>query len=154
MVPFRTISWNDGNSSLKSVFLTGPIIRYLCSEQLITPQIASTTLISVLQGLQAHGQHDSNQVGIFLSFLSPLLIQIKSHSQSVLITLGVQIYEILRPKFPGLFEIMQQIPNTNIADLQKLDEKIAMGQQTKGNKIDKAKKDLFKKITAQVICTW
>lgn len=46
---------------------------------------------------------------------------------------------------------MQQIPNTNIADLQKLDEKIAMGHQTKGNKIDKAKKDLFKKITAQVI---
>lgn len=70
--------------------------------------------------------------------------------QSVLITLGVQIYEILRPKFPVLFEIMQQIPNTNIADLQKLDEKIAMGQQTKGNKIDKAKKDLFKKIAAQV----
>lgn len=62
----------------------------------------------------------------------------------------MQVYEILRPKFPVLFEIMQQIPNTNIADLQKLDEKIAMGQQTKGNKIDKAKKDLFKKISAQV----
>lgn len=44
---------------------------------------------------------------------------------------------------------MQQIPSINLADLQQLDEKIALGQ-TKGNKIDKAKKDLFKKITAQV----
>lgn len=44
---------------------------------------------------------------------------------------------------------MQQIPNISAGDLQKLDEKIAMGG-TKGNKIDKAKRDLFKKITGQV----
>lgn len=44
---------------------------------------------------------------------------------------------------------MQQIPNINAADLQKLDEKIAAGS-TKGNKIDKAKRDLFKKLTSQV----
>ena len=71
------------------------------------------------------------------------------YQQTTLITLGVQIYEILRPKFPQIVEILQQIPNTNIADIQKLDEKIALGA-TKGNKIDKAKKDLFKKLTAQV----
>lgn len=65
-------------------------------------------------------------------------------------TLGVQVYEILRPKFPHIVEIVQQIPNTNLADIQKLDEKILMGSQSKGNKIDKYKKDLFKKITAQV----
>lgn len=70
--------------------------------------------------------------------------------QATLITLGVQVYEILRPKFPQIVEIMQQIPNTNVADIQKLDEKILSGAQSKG-KIDKYKKDLFKKITAQVI---
>lgn len=70
--------------------------------------------------------------------------------QATLITLGVQVYEILRPKFPHVVEILQQIPNTNIADIQKLDEKVCMGTNTKGNKIDKFKKDLFKKITAQV----
>lgn len=59
------------------------------------------------------------------------------------------MYEILRPKFPHILDIIQQIPNTNIADIQKLDEKISLGA-TRGNKIDKAKKDLFKKITAQV----
>lgn len=69
--------------------------------------------------------------------------------QATLITLGVQVYEILRPKFPHIVEIMQQIPNTNVADIQKLDEKVLVGAQSKG-KIDKYKKDLFKKITAQV----
>lgn len=68
-----------------------------------------------------------------------------------MITLGVQVYEILRPKFPHIVEIIHQIPNTNMADIQKLDEKVMSGAQSKGNKIDKYKKDLFKKITAQVI---
>lgn len=69
--------------------------------------------------------------------------------QASLTTLGCQVYEILRPKFQVVAEIMQQIPNISAGDLQKLDEKIAMGG-TKGNKIDKAKRDLFKKITGQV----
>lgn len=64
-------------------------------------------------------------------------------------TLGCQTYEILRPKFQVVAEIMQQIPNISAGDLQKLDEKIAVGS-TKGNKIDKAKRDLFKKMTGQV----
>lgn len=62
---------------------------------------------------------------------------------------------------------MQQIPNLNINDLQKLDEKILntpiagplanatnQGSATTGsksNKIDKNKKDLFKKITSHLI---
>lgn len=46
---------------------------------------------------------------------------------------------------------MSQIPNVNAADLQKLDEKVAVKSNlTKGNKIDKIKKDLFKKLTGQV----
>lgn len=44
---------------------------------------------------------------------------------------------------------MQQIPNVNAADLHKLDEKLA-APPAKGNKIEKGKKDLFKKITSQV----
>lgn len=60
------------------------------------------------------------------------------------------MYEILRPKFPHCVQILQQIPNSQLDDIQKLDEKIAAGAATKGNKIDKAKKDLFKKLTAPV----
>lgn len=57
------VSWNDSTVSLKAVLLTGPIVRFLASEQLITPSMASDIMCSVLQGLQSHGQHDSNQVG-------------------------------------------------------------------------------------------
>ncbi|XP_055372333.1 exportin-5 [Condylostylus longicornis] len=130
MTILSAISWNDSNCSVKSVQLTAPVMRYLAAEQLLTPSIATNALIAVLRGLQVHGQHET--------------------IQSPLITLGVQVYEILRPKFPNVFEIMQRIPNINSADLQKLDEKIATSQ-TKGNKIDKSKKDLFKKITSQLI---
>lgn len=88
--------------------------------------------------------------------------------QASLIAIGVQVYEIVRPTHASeVLSIMQQIPNLNINDLQKLDEKIlntpasnplanATNQGTgatgnKSNKIDKNKKDLFKKITSQLI---
>lgn len=56
------IHWNDSMSSLKAVLLTGPIVRFMATEQLVSPTIASNVLIAILQGLQTHGQHDSNQV--------------------------------------------------------------------------------------------
>lgn len=56
------VYWNDSTVSLKAVLLTGPIVRFLSGEQLITPSLASNIIIAVLQGLQSHGQHDSNQV--------------------------------------------------------------------------------------------
>jgi exportin-5 len=80
-----------------------------------------------------------------------------------LIALGVQVYEIIRPLHANVvMNIMQQIPNLNINDLQKLDEKIvsvlANATNTGGgtttvvkSKIDKNKKDLFKKITSPLI---
>ncbi|XP_052872202.1 exportin-5 [Anopheles cruzii] len=130
MTVLSVLSWNDSISSLKATLLSGPIIRFLVSEHLITEALASNIVIAVLKALQLHGQHESNQTS--------------------LITLGVQAYEILRPKFPNILEVLHQIPNHSPADIQKLDEKISLGS-TKGNKIDKAKKDLFKKITSHII---
>ncbi len=92
--------------------------------------------------------------------------------QASLITLGVQVYEILRPKFSNLVSsIMQQIPNLVISNLHKLNEKILNGTNplanfnhsfataqpipalstAKASKIDKNKKDLFKKITSHLV---
>lgn len=59
------VYWNDSTVSLKAVLLTGPIVRFLAGEQLITPSLASNIMTAVLQGLQSHGQHDSNQVKVF-----------------------------------------------------------------------------------------
>lgn len=44
---------------------------------------------------------------------------------------------------------MQQIPGVNLVDLQKLDERIS-GSTSKGNKVEKVKKDLFRKLTFNV----
>lgn len=44
---------------------------------------------------------------------------------------------------------MQQIPGVNLSDLQKLDERIS-GSTSKGNRVEKVKKDLFKKLTGNV----
>lgn len=134
--------------------MAGPIVRFLASEDLLTSNLATQILVAVLHGLQIHGQHEGNQVNIELHIHTidssiNQSISFVFFKQATLITLGVQVYEILRPKFQHIVEIVQQIPNTNIADIQKLDEKISSGG-TKGNKIDKYKKDLFKKITAPV----
>lgn len=56
------LSWNDSISSLKATLLTGPIVRYMATEQLLNPSLASNLMIAVLQAFQVHGQHDSNQV--------------------------------------------------------------------------------------------
>lgn len=44
---------------------------------------------------------------------------------------------------------MEQIPEVNVMDLQKFDEKVLKEMQ-KGNKVDKAKKEMFKKLTSSV----
>ncbi|XP_012279678.1 exportin-5 [Orussus abietinus] len=124
------LSWNDSNASLRATTLTGPIVRALAADCSLTPAMAAHIMVAVLQGLQLHGQHEANQ--------------------GSLITLGAQVYECLRPKFPNIIDVMQQIPGVNPADLQRFDEKMSV-TSTKGNKVEKGKKDLFKKITNQLI---
>lgn len=123
------LSWNDSNASLKATMLTGPIVRALANDGSLTPAMAAHIMVAVLRGLQHHGQHEANQ--------------------GSLVTLGAQVYECLRPKFPNIIEVMQQIPGVTPADLQRFDEKMAV-TNTKGNKVEKGKKELFKKITNQV----
>lgn len=130
MTLLNALSWNDGTCSLKAVNVAAPVMRFLAAEQLMDSNKAVSAFTSVLQGLQVHGQHEANQAG--------------------LITLGVQFYELLRPKFSLLSEVLKSIPNVSAADIQKFDEKISI-TPIKGNKVDKAKKDIFKKLTAQLV---
>ncbi|KAH8421457.1 hypothetical protein KR009_008314 [Drosophila setifemur] len=130
MTLLKAIAWNDGMSSMKAVNIAAPVMRFLAADQLMDEDKAVTAFTAVLQGMQVHGQHEANQSG--------------------LVTLGVQFYELLRPQFPILSEVLQHIPGVNAADIQKFDEKIAVAP-VKGNKVDRAKKDLFKKLTAQLV---
>ncbi|KDR17037.1 Exportin-5 [Zootermopsis nevadensis] len=126
----RALCWNDSTTSMKATNLAGPMVRQLSSDGSLTPDVAAHIMTSVLQALQLHGQHEAN--------LGSLLV------------LGAQLYEILRPAFPNIIEVMNQIPNCNPQELQKLDERILSTNQ-KGNKLEKAKKDIFKRLTSQLI---
>lgn len=87
-------------------------------------------MAAVLNALTLHGQHEANQ--------------------GSLLTLGAQMYELLRPTFHEVLGVMQQIPGVNPMDLQKLDERIS-GSTSKGNnKVEKVKKDMFKKVIGTV----
>ncbi|KAJ8964038.1 hypothetical protein NQ314_005178 [Rhamnusium bicolor] len=124
------LSWIDSNASLKATYLTGPIVRQLASDNSLNGEMAAHIMAAILNALTLHGQHEANQ--------------------GSLLTLGAQIYELLRPSFLEVLSIMQQIPGVNPVDLQKLDERIS-GSTSKGNKVEKVKKDLFKKLTGNLI---
>ncbi|CAG9856617.1 unnamed protein product [Phyllotreta striolata] len=124
------LSWIDSNASLKATSLIGPIVRQLVSDKSLNGDVAAHIMAAVLNALTLHGQHEANQ--------------------GSLLTLGAQIYELLRPTFLEVLAVMQQIPGVNPVDLQKLDERIS-GNTSKGNKVEKVKKDLFKKITGSLI---
>lgn len=165
LIIFSCIAWNDSIASLKASLLGGLVVRFLANKNLITPNMASILLTRVLQGLQLHGQHDSNQVWnldieLTLEYEINLIFLLKAF----LMTLGVQVYEIIRPMHHDVaLSIMHQIPNINIAELQKLDDKIIssspLGNNTNNlvaatilnTKIDKARKDSFKKITSNIV---
>lgn len=123
------LSWIDSNASLKASYLIGPIVRQLMGDNSLNGEMAAHIMAAILHALTLHGQHEANQ--------------------GTLLTLGAQMYELLRPTFPEVLGIMQQIPGVNPVDLQKLDERIS-GTTSKGNKVEKVKKDLFKKITGNV----
>lgn len=71
---------------MKASILVGPVIRQLVFDDVLTPEIASHVMTSLLLGLQVHGQHDANQ--------------------GALLALGAQLYELLRPKFPNILEVI------------------------------------------------
>ncbi|KAH1021244.1 hypothetical protein HUJ04_010781 [Dendroctonus ponderosae] len=124
------LSWIDSTASLKATQLAGPIVRQLTIDASLTGEMATHIMVAVLNSLILHGQHEGNQ--------------------GLLLTLGAQVYEMLRPSFVEVLGVMQQIPGVDPVDLQKLDERIS-GSTSKGNKIEKVKKDLFKKLTANLI---
>ncbi|CAG9765454.1 unnamed protein product [Ceutorhynchus assimilis] len=124
------LSWIDSNASLKATQLTGPIVRQLTVDASLNGEMATHIMAAILNALILHGQHEANQ--------------------GALLTLGAQIYEMLRPTFVEVLGVMQQIPGVNPVDLQKLDERIS-GTTSKGNKVEKVKKDLFKKLTGNLI---
>ncbi|CAB3228733.1 unnamed protein product [Arctia plantaginis] len=126
----RALTWSDSMSSLRATALAWPALRGALGAGRVGAGEASAALGAVLQALRVHGQHDANQ--------------------AALLALAVQTYEILRPLFPDVASVLRSIPDVDAHDLQRLDDKLA-AQNAKPSKIDKSKRDLFKKITSRLI---
>lgn len=84
-VYFRALSWPDSGTSFKAAMLTAPMVRQLLANGSVSDMVATHIMTSVLQGLQLHGHHDVNQ--------------------SVLVQLGTQVYDMLRPRFIEVVEV-------------------------------------------------
>lgn len=81
----RALSWPDSGTSYKAASLTAPVVRQLLADGSVSAMVATHIMTSVLQGLQLHGHHDVNQ--------------------SVLLQLGTQVYDMLRPRFVEVVEV-------------------------------------------------
>ncbi|XP_068627564.1 exportin-5 [Battus philenor] len=126
----RALTWNDSTSSLRACSLALPALRAALAAGRVGAAEASGALAAVLQALRTHGQHDANQ--------------------AALLALAVQAYEALRPRFPGIVSVLRAIPDVDAHDIHRLDEKLA-ANNSKPAKIDKSKRDLFKKIASRLI---
>ncbi|GBP07029.1 Exportin-5 [Eumeta japonica] len=124
------LTWSDSMSSLRACPLVVPALRAALEANRVTANEANGALAAVLQALRTHGQHDANQ--------------------AALLALAVQVYETLRPRFPSVVGVLRAIPDVDAHDLHRLDEKLTAAP-ARPAKIDKSKRDLFKKITARLI---
>ncbi|XP_076324689.1 exportin-5-like protein Ranbp21 [Tachypleus tridentatus] len=126
------LHWLDTTTCLKSVQLCSPVLKQLLSDSVIQqPEEASYILQSVLKGLQELGEHEANQ--------------------ALLLGLGLQTYETLRPVFPTLQTVLAQVTGCTQKDLQSFDEKIL--QTSSGKITEKRKKDMFRKLVLDIIGT-
>ena len=109
------ISWPDSPSSSKSCALLELMLPRLVDQGSLGPDDANNLMMSVLKAFQDMGHHEANNIAL-------------TH-------LGLSCYELLRPRFPGVRDIFNLVPNCNPDDLNKFDSKIVAGQKGTGEKV-------------------
>ncbi|XP_021379972.1 exportin-5-like [Mizuhopecten yessoensis] len=130
MYVFNSLSWNDSTMVLRATTVCWLAIKQLLTDSKLVPEAVNVFFCAVLFGLQAHGQHEA--------------------AQNDLLLLGAQMYDLLRPHFPNLANILLQVPNCSVEAVKAFDEKILQSSPQKQIP-DKKKKDLFKKLVADII---
>nr|XP_027206686.1 LOW QUALITY PROTEIN: exportin-5-like [Penaeus vannamei] len=129
----KVLWWQDSGACLKAVGVVGQVLRWLVGEgQHLSPDAVRQVLLAVLQGLHTHGQHDANQ--------------------SALLSLGLATYELFRPHFPNIREVLLGLPGVSAEDVQRFEEKILNpNAAAKSSKTEKIKKDNFKKLVIEIV---
>lgn len=126
---YEGLVWSDSSACHKCISLGWPLLRQMIADESITSKAACHLLHAVLLGLNMHGQHEAGQ--------------------AMLLSLGLQVYEALRPLFPDIRSVMKLIPFCTEAVLQSFDDKVLHAPPQKQS--EKRKKDAFKKLVSEII---
>ncbi|CAG5130696.1 unnamed protein product [Candidula unifasciata] len=121
-------SWADTTVCNRCCSLLWPVCKQLIANNQISEEAAQHVFMSILSGLQLHGQHES--------------------CLSNLLSLSLIFYETLRPTFVSLTNIMQQIPDVDQNLIKDLEEKLNSPPKIG---LEKRKKDVFKQIVSNII---
>ena len=103
------ISWPDSPAASKACALVELILPRLVDQSSLSQEDASSLMMTVLKSFQDMGHHEANNIAL-------------TH-------LGLSCYELLRPKYPGVREIFNLIPNSQPEDLVKFDNKVMAGMK-------------------------
>ncbi|GAA6098173.1 exportin-5 [Tachysurus ichikawai] len=128
-ISFNSLSWRDTtNCQRAATLICWSLLRQVVGANLL-PDAVVWLYTRVLSGLQMHGQHDG--------------------CSAALTQLALLIYDALRPQYPELRIIMNQIPNVQRDLLEQFDQKtINPASQKVG---EKKRKDQFKKLIAGAV---
>lgn len=133
--------WPDSNNSLKATNILESIVKYWAallprnSSHFPNSEVAALCLSHLLNGLQLLGQHDANLAS--------------------LIHLGVLMYDTFLPIYPSaMSELMMRNAGCSREDANQYQDKAASLAAASGNKpnqkMEKSKRELFRKMTSQV----
>ena len=129
----KSLVWPDSPSSVRASVLLELLLPTLVQGGQLQPADASQIMVAILSAIHELGQHEANYI--------------------TLIQLAVQAYELMRTKYPGIVDILAQVPGCNQEDLLKFDKRmVSLANGKENTKVgDKAKKDMFKKVVGQFI---
>ncbi|XP_033875025.3 exportin-5-like [Acipenser ruthenus] len=128
-IVYSSLSWKDTITCQRmTTQVCWPLLKQVISGSLL-PDAVTWFYGAVLRGLQIHGQHEGcNAALIQLAFLT---------------------YETLRPRFPELRTVMEQIPQIQMDCLDQFDLKVLNPGQQKT--ADKKRKDIFKRLISGTV---
>lgn len=125
---FMGLNWMDTPTCNKCILLAYPLLRQLVAEKKMVSVAAFHFYRCILMSLQYEGQYEG--------------------TLSLLLSLGLQTYELLCPLFPELHTLMLEIPNCEEEALKAFEDKIF---SCKPNMPDKKKKEAYKRLVSEAI---
>nr|KAG5703516.1 hypothetical protein BaRGS_020150 [Batillaria attramentaria] len=105
------------------------LIGMVCVSRLSKAEV--TEEVAMDEGLQTHGQHDTNQAN--------------------LISLALTVYEEMRPQYPELKELLQTVPDCTPEAVQNFEKNFLQSVSPQKMPSEKKKKDMFKKLVSSII---